>query len=283
LNTSHALNRLQTFAAVAILAGCAPAAAPPAHPHGTRIVSLVPSLTEDLCAIGARGELVAVSNFTEKIACANGLPRVATFANVDAERIVALHPSVVVAIPAQRFETQPLRRAGIPVVYLPDDSFSDVFLDIERLGTIGGRPSQARALTASLRARTRQLRAGEHFRRRPRVFVALGAGPIWTAGPQSYLSTLIAFAGGENAVRNLSSAYGTYSPEALLALDPDVIVTERGTGVPSALSREPWKSLTAVKRGRVYAIDDPDVLYRPGPRYNLGLQWLIERLKPLAT
>lgn len=265
---------------LALLCGCAAhaARAPRTTPH--RIVSLIPSLTQDLCAIGAGGDLVGVSAYSRGIACAAGLPRVGDFASVDAERIVALHPDLVVAIAPQARFLPPLRRAGIRTALLRDDTFDDIFLDIERLGELTGRSRAARLLIARLRAQTRRLERSEHVTRRPSVFIVLGVGPIWTAGPASYISTLIRQAGGRNAVTSLPSAYAEYSEEALLLAQPDVIVTDRMTHLASVLGREPWRSLRAVRRRRVYVLNDPAILEQPGPRYNEGIRWLIARLQP---
>ncbi|MBV9271368.1 MAG: ABC transporter substrate-binding protein, partial [Candidatus Eremiobacteraeota bacterium] len=89
-------------------------------------------------------------------------------------------------------------------------------------------------------------------------------------------------AGARNAVTRLPGAYGQYSGEALLALQPDAILTDDTTGVMQVLGREPWRSLTAVQRGHIIVLHDPSILERPGPRYNEGLKWLIERLQPIS-
>lgn len=277
------MNRL---AAASLLALCAACAGPvPKHPGGaaTRIVSLMPSLTEDLCAIGAGPQLAAVSQYSEDIPCARGLPQVASFSSVNAEKIVALKPDAVVAIPAQRTLAAPLRRAGIPVTFLADDSYESIFADIRTLGELAGKTQNAQRLIARLQTETARLRASERFKRRPRVFFVEQAQPIWTVGPQSYISTLIELAGGTNAVRSLPSAYAQYSPEALLALQPDLIVAGGDARLETMLTREPWRSLRAVRAGRVYVLNDSALLVRPGPRYNEGLSWLIQRLRPSAN
>ena len=248
-----------------------------------RIVSLMPSLTEDLCAIGARTQLAGVSEYSSDIgACAAGVPVIANFTSVDAERVVRLHPDAVVGIPAQQAITQPLRHAGIRTTLLKDDSYSDLFDDIATLGAISGHSAQARKLENDLRKRTAALRASEHFKREPRVFFVIQALPIWTTGPQSYISTLIQFAGGRNAVSALPQAYAQYNPETLVRLEPDLIISTKDAQLQTVIGREPWRSLRAVREHRVYVLNDDSILVRPGPRYNQGLQWLIERLRPLA-
>jgi iron complex transport system substrate-binding protein len=101
-------------------------------------------------------------------------------------------------------------------------------------------------------------------------------------GPQSYISTLIGLAGGRNAVQNLPQAYAQYNPEALIALQPDAIVATGDAHIEALLGREPWRSLNAVRQHHVFILHDSEILTRPGPRYNEGLEWLIERLRPIA-
>jgi len=245
-------------------------------------VSLIPSLTEDLCAIGAAKQLAGVSQFSSSIPCAKGLPQVDDASSVDAEKVVALHPELVVGIPSQARAVSALQRAGLKVSLLRDDSYADLFDDISSLGSLTGHSGEARALILRLRTQTKKLQASEHFQRRPSVFVVLQTNPIWTVGPESYISSLIALAGGRNAVAALPQSYAQFSGEALLRLQPDALLAARDAQLEQSLAREPWRSLQAVRAKRLLIVPDPDLLYRPGPRYNQVLSWLIERLRPIA-
>jgi iron complex transport system substrate-binding protein len=248
-----------------------------------RIVSLIPSLTEDLFAIGAGPQVVGASQFTDYPPAARHLPQVASFSSLDAERIVRLHPDVVVGIPSQASLVSDLRRAGLRVELLPDDSFGDIFATLGELGALSGHERQARTLEASLRARTAALERTVPTSSAPKTFVVLGVSPsIFTVGNASYIAHLLALAGGRNA-STLAGAYGRYSAEALLAEQPDVIVADKQSGLAGALGLPPWNALRAVRDGRVYVLDDADILERPGPRYNEGLAWLIARLHPASA
>jgi iron complex transport system substrate-binding protein len=255
--------------------------APHAGPS-QRIVSLMPSFTEDLCAIGAGKQIVGVSEYGN-IGCAKDVPTIGNFSSIDAERVVQLHPDIVIGIPSQRTMTRSLSAAGIPVAFLPDDSLDNLFEAIVGLGRISGRTAEAKQLVASLQLKTQSLQRSEHFKRRPSVFFVEQGAPIWTVGPQSYIAALIDIAGGRNAVRSLPQAYAQYSPEALVRLQPDAIVATDDAHLDALLDREPWRSLRAVREHRVFILSDSDILVRPGPRYNEGLAWLIERLRPLAN
>ena len=269
--------------ALAAFVSCATHVRGAVHVPGTqarRLVVLVPSLVEDAVAIGAAGNIVGVSHFTRDITAVAHVDRVADFSSVDVERIVTLHPDVIVGIPSQARLLAPLQRLHFRVVLLKDDSYEDIFRDIQQMGKITGRTTEANALIARLKATTAKLqREAAHLPRRPRVFVALGTGPIWTVGPQSYIAELITLAGGTDAVTSLPSAYAPYSAESLLALQPDVIITDPAVQLSSVLNREPWRSLRAVREHHVYIVDPPAILQRPGPRYTQGLAWLIEHLR----
>jgi cobalamin transport system substrate-binding protein len=247
----------------------------------SRVVALVPSFADDLYAIGAGSQLVGVSAFTD-VPQAKRLPRVADASSVDVEAIVALSPSVVIGIPSQSRFVQPLQRAHIPVVLLPDDSYEQIFRNLKIVGALTGRQRQAAATVARLQRETAALHAPtQGFARRPSVFVVLGSGPIWTAGSGSYITTLIALAGGRNAAGDLHAAYGEYSAEALLRAQPDLLVADPATHLDAIVDREPWRSLRAVRLHRVYDVN-PDIIERPGPNYNRGVRWLLDRVSPLA-
>jgi iron complex transport system substrate-binding protein len=245
-----------------------------------RIVSLIPSLTEDLFAIGAGPQVVGVSAWTDFPPQAARLPVVGSASSVDTELVLRLHPDAVVGIPAQAALVADLRRAGLSPDLLADDSYQDIFSDLARLGRISGHASEAAALEKRLRARTVQLQRSVRGNSRPSVFVVLGVGPIYTVSDTSYIAQLIALAGGRNAAGNLKDAYPRYSAEALVALQPDVVVADSQSGLSGVLDRAPWSALRAVREHRVYILADAALLERPGPRYNEGLAWLIARLHP---
>jgi iron complex transport system substrate-binding protein len=247
------------------------------QPVAHRVVSLIPSLTEDLFALGAGADVVGVSEYSDYPAAAKKLPHVASYTSVDAERIVAMHPDLIVGDYSQESTIQPLLRAKLHVELFHEDSVTEVYAVVQRLGVFLGREAQADALVANMR--TTSARLMQHLDRShaKSVFVVLDIAPIYTVGKQSYINTLIEMAGGRNAA-DVRQAYGRYTAEAVLALQPDVIVVDPAVGFQSVENREPWRSLRAVQRGNVEMIPDPGILLHPSPRYNLGLKWLIDVL-----
>ena len=245
-----------------------------------RVVSLIPSLTEDLFAVGAGDRVVGVSEYSDYPPHAQRLPIVASFASIDAERIVALHPDLVVAIPSQQGLAGSLARAGIPVAFFRDDSLNDVYADLHGIGALVGRTREADALVARLKARTRELTAMRPRRaRRPSVFVVLGTAPIFTVGNGSYIGSLIELAGAQNAAADVRAPYARYSAEALVARQPDALVVDPDVHLDDVAGKAPWSALRAVRLHHVYVLPNAAILERPGPRYNEGLAWLIATLR----
>jgi iron complex transport system substrate-binding protein len=245
------------------------------------IVTLVPSFADDVYALGAGPQLVAVSAFTDDPRAA-ALPRVADSSSVDVEEIVALRPNLVIGIPSQARLVEPLRRAHLRVVLLSDDGYDRIFTNLQTIGALAGRGGEASALVARLARETAKLHARTYrFAWHPRVFIVLDSAPVWTAGSASYISKLITIAGGRNAAADLGAPYASYSSEALVEDRPDVLIADRAAHLDAALDREPWRSLRSVRLHRVYSVDS-DLLERPGPRYNDAIRWLLHRLSPIA-
>jgi iron complex transport system substrate-binding protein len=250
-------------------------------PH--RIVSLVPSVTEDLFAVGAGPAVVGASVFTDYPPEAKRLPVVATFASINTERIVALHADFAIGIEPQDRLAGDLRRAKIPVMLLHDDSYEDIFRNLIAIGTLTGHREAAIDLVARLHRRTAALvRSAKPRTHKPTVFVVLGTAPVFTVGRGSYIATLIEMAGGRNAAADVDAPYARYSAEALVARQPDLLVVDPDVRLNDVLKQPPWNALRAVKQHRVYTLPDAAILERPGPRYNDGLAWLIATMDRAA-
>jgi iron complex transport system substrate-binding protein len=249
-----------------------------------RVVTLVPSMAEDLFAVGAGNAVVGVSAYSDAPAQAKQLPQIATFASISSERIVALHPDLAVGIVSQDRLVADLRRAGIPVLLLHDDSYADIFNNLTALGTVTGHAAEATAFVRQLHARTAAiLRTVKPNARKPSVFVVLGTAPIFTVGRGSYIDALIAMAGGRNAAADIAAPYARYSAEALVARQPDVLIADPDIHLNDVLNRAPWTSLRAVREHHLYVLPDAAILERPGPRYNDGLAWLVSMLGHVST
>lgn len=241
---------------------------------------MAPSLTEIVYAIGCESKLVADTTYDDYPARARTMPHVADLVNVDLERLSALAPTVVVALHDQEREAAPIEtRLHVPVVYLPNRNLEDLFVDIDGVATACGMPAAASQLSRSLRARIAAVaRSAQRYQKRPSVFFLLDL-PGFTAGSHSFIDDLIRLAGGRNAAGGIDQAYPDVSAEALVAMDPQVLVVARETKFgPDVQAQEPWRSLRAVRQGRIVRPPSDDVIERNGPRVVEGLEWLVRAI-----
>lgn len=274
------MKRIVTFAALlAAFVGCARQRAQAPNVYAAeqheRIVSLAPSLTEDLFAIGAGGQVVGSSAYSDYPPAARKLPVVDAAGWIDLEKILALHPDFVVGLPSDAARTRNLSRAKVPSFLISNEGYDDIFPGLDELGVLTGRIDATQKLEVRVRARIAALKKqASSFERHPRVFVVLGTSPIDTVGRGSYLDTLLAMAGARNVVRS-TLGYPSYSPEQLLADQPDALILAENVKLAPLLSRPPWSELRAVRGGHVYRVPPNLGLQVPGPRVADGLAWLV--------
>lgn len=269
------LSRRGVLSLALALAACGPRRCDPgARPaSGMRVVSIAPSTTEAVCALGARGELVGRSRFCDFPPDVTSLPEVGGFADPSVEAIVALRPTLVVGAPspASTHVTEAVRPLGAETLFHPTDSLADIASLLRALGARLGRSARAEELVASIegdRARVTRAVAG---RPRPRVAFVFDVAPLVLAGPGSYADELLRAAGADNAL-TAGQAYATLGPEQLLALDPDVLLDgtgKMGSALAKKLTEPGFRELRAAREGRVRTVPDPAL--RPGPRVGQGV------------
>ncbi len=239
-----------------------------------RIVSLAPSLTEDLFAIGAGTRVVAVDSYSNRPAPAANLPRVGSMANANGETILALRPDLVVGIAYQARLLADLGRAGVRVEVVPLDDLAQDLAAIDRLGTLTGNVAGARALHRRIAAELAAIAARAARRPARTAFVAVGREPLYTAGPGSYIDDLLRLANLRNVVVKTPTPWPLYSAERLIVDQPQIVV------VPSPeqpLTGAPWDRLRAVRAGRIASIPEDD-LFRPGPHVADVLRSLVAQV-----
>ncbi len=239
---------------------------------GIRIVSLAPALTEDLFAIGAGPNVVGVDAFSNRPAPARALPRVGGMREVNAEAILALRPDVVVGIPYEAVHLADVARGGVRTEVLPLDDLHDDLRAIERLGALTGHEAAAQRVVRAIRARLAVLAKAAHRTRRLSAFVSLGG--MGSAGGGSYVDELLGLANVRNVTGGVKRPWITFSAEALLRAQPDVIVVPDRAPLPAGA---PWAQLDAVRAGRIVRVPEDDLL-RPGPHVADVLDELIAGL-----
>ncbi len=258
-------------------------------PNPSRVISLAPSNTEILFAVGA-GELVVgrddFSNYPEGVL---ELPSVGgSMGDYNLEQIASLQPNLILAAEINTPEqVKALEDLNIQVYYLSNPTdLEGVYQNLLIVGELTGRKSQAEELAHSLRARVEavsQKLAG--VTERPKVFYELdGSEPSkpWTTGRGTFMDLLIRLAGGENVAAGMDSSWGQFGLEALLLADPDFILlgdAAYGVTPEQVAARAGWEQLTAVQAGQVIPFND-DMASRPGPRLVDGLEILARTLHP---
>ena len=241
-----------------------------------RIVSLLPSLTETLFALGLGERVVGVTNFCNYPAEVDGKERVGGLFDLNAEKILALEPEVVLSgqMKGAQEVLRTLETAGVTVVVFDPATMEDIGRVIRSVAKLAGVAEKGEELageiTAGRTAMTAQVAAVAA--EKPQVFVLLDTEKIFTVGDGEYMSEMITEAGGVNAASGQGEGWLELSEEKLFELDPDIIIATFPMR-EQILARPGWQALQAVKEGRVYDVDG-DLVSRPGPRVVLGLQEL---------
>ncbi|MGD8238733.1 MAG: ABC transporter substrate-binding protein [Armatimonadota bacterium] len=245
-----------------------------------RIVSLAPSTTETLFALGVGDRVVGVTTWCDYPPEAQELATVGD-SQLNVERIISLDPDLVVAVAhLQGGVIEALDRAGAPVLAIDTSAFDDLYAAIRLLGEATDAREQAETIVAEMQDARRRIReAAVPEEHRPRVFIEIGDRPLRTAGPGTFVSQIVEDAGGRNIADDVRSDWGTFSYEAVIARDPDVIISTIPDDARAAVHPEGWAAISAVRTGRVHVID-PDIVVRPGPRLKQGLEAVFEVLHP---
>lgn len=259
-------------------------AKPPRH-----VVSLAPSLTEMVFALGAGDTLAGVTTYCDYPEAAKRLPKVGGIedGNIDLERVLALKPDLVVAIgEGQRNAVDSLRRLGLRVEVVPSQTFDDVFESIPQMGRLLGREAAAKQLTTELSRRIERVRkavASLPGDRRPRVFYEVWDRPLMTATGDTLIGRLIELAGGVNIFGDLSGRFVQVNPEAVLKRNPQAILAPDHHAArvdPRSLTQLPgFSRLEAVRQGRILILDG-NLVSRAGPRIADALELLAHALHP---
>ena len=254
-----------------------------------RIVSLAPSNTEILFAIGAGSQVVGRDDFSDYPVGVKDLPSVGSnFGNYNLEAITQLKPDLVLAAEINTPEqVKAIENLGITVFYLANPvDMEGLLTNINTVATLAGRSTEANTLVDSLRDRVQAITdALASVETKPLVYYELDAtdpSKPWTPGPGTFLTKLITMAGGTSIGESLTSDYAQINLEYLLVQDPAIILlgdAAYGTTLESVAQRTGWNSLSAVKSQAAYPFDD-NLVSRPGPRLVDGLEQLAGMIHP---
>jgi iron complex transport system substrate-binding protein len=252
----------------------------------SRVVSLAPSLTEIVFAVGAGPRLVGDTSYCDYPEEAKRLTHVGDTLNPNIESIIGLKPDLVLVSTASQLEafTRQLDQQHIPVYISDPRDLNAVLNSIETLGAVLGETERGQQVANGLRERAKAVEEKVANRRSISVFYQVAAEPLYTAGRDSFVTDLIRRAGGLSVTRDVPGGWPRYSNESALAARPEAVIIPigeaMGTGSDSQLAESLKKSPAAVE-GRVYPING-DLLSRPGPRLVDGFEQIARVLHPEA-
>lgn len=259
-------------------------AAPP-----QRIVSLVPSVTETIFALGGDARLAGRTDWCDSPEAARHKPSVGGMINPSIETIVKLKPDLVIATDeGNREETLvQLRRIGIPTYVVHAHRVAAMLDMVRRIGDLIERREAVSPLVSSIEQRIDAVRRLVGSRRTPSVLYVLWPEPLIVPGRASHITELIEMAGGRSITGGMGESYVRLSLEAAVARAPEVIILADHSNAGTAAGRhspEKWQRLTsvpAIKAGRLHSID-LSILHRYGPRVPDGLELLARIIHPEA-
>lgn len=254
-----------------------------------RVVSLAPSLTEVLFAIGAGSQVVGRDEYSNYPEQALGVESIgSTYQTLNTEAILALDPDLVVAAGINSPEQiKALEDLGVVVYFFGNPvDFEGMYQHLEIMGGLTGHAKGAGTLVESLKVRVQAVEEMiAPLSYKPTVFYEIDstdATKPWTSGPDTFMDTMITMAGGINIGGALSDSFAQISLEEIILQDPDFIIlgdAKWGATIESIGKRPGWESLSAVKNEKIFVFDD-DLASRPGPRLVDGLEALVAILHP---
>ncbi len=258
----------------------APGASPP-----TRIVSLLPSATDLVVALGAGDRLVARTEYDTDSSLAR-LPSVGQGMTPNWEVLTALRPDLVIVWPDHESppELGELARLGVRIYTPHTEGLADVAQTARELGHLLGREPAAESLVTSLDTNLAAVRRAVQGLPQPTVFYVVWHDPPMTTGPGTFIDEIIRAAGGRNLFHDAPAPWPQVSLEVALRRQPDVLVVprgEKGLNLDWLQTASGWRELRAVREGRVLRVD-ADLFNRPGPRVADAARALAALLHPEA-
>jgi len=231
-----------------------------------RIVSLLPSLTESVCALGACARLVATDRWSNWPESVKRLPKLGGLDDANIELIVTQRPDLVLLAPSSRLATR-LRSLGLTVAELDAKDLSEVQRMLGKVAVLIGQPQAAAQRWQVMQAEIRDAQALVPAQvRGQRVYFEVSSTP-YAAGESSFIGQLLQTLGARNVVPAALGPFPKLNPEFVVKAEPDLIMIAAGE-VPDLVARPGWARMKAIKAGQVCALQtaDYDVLSRPGPR-----------------
>ncbi len=274
------------LAAVAALCVHALAFAAPANAATRmRIVSLAPSVTETLFALGAGSDVVGVSQYCDYPPQVRDLPRVGSFLTPNLEAIIALRPTLVVGLELSSDVRQirALNSMGYLVLLVSDDSLQEIETSIEKVGARINREAEARRLVAQIQLQIAAVQQRLAKVKPERTLMLVGHQPIVAVGAGTYLDELMRIARADNIAAAAGEQWPHLSMEFIIAMRPQVILDGSMGSDPSSSSGfwERYPTIPAVRDHRVLGYAEDPMLHA-GPRVGQSLEIIARKVHPEA-
>ena len=253
-----------------------------------RIVSMAPSLTEILFALGLDEEIVAVTLHSDYPPAATKKPKVGTFRQPNIEAVIAARPDLVITLgfDLQRNLAERLKRLGCNCLILNIETVDELFESIEKIGTAAAKKTQANELVSNLRKKLDNLSSLVAAEAKPKILWVVQRQPLRVAGRDTFVNEMIELAGGENAIGPTIHKYPPIGAEQVYASAPNVIIEpamlQKDLAAIQDSALKYWskfQSVPAVKNERIYVING-DTVSRLGPRLYEGLETIARCLRP---
>lgn len=274
--------RLLIVSLIVLSAQAAFAQAGSAH-HPQRIVSLAPSVTETLFALGFGNRLVGVTTYCDYPAEARKLPKIGGFMSPSLEAIVSKRPDLVIGV---RSATDPMKaremeRLGLKVALISLANVSEILSSVKEVARLLGNAQAGEELVRKISWQIDAVKRRVAAAPRRSTLLVVGLRPLVAVGGQNFIDELITFAGGKNIAGGAAQPWLNLPDEYVVAKAPQVII-EAGMGKERSEPAKHWadlKSIPAVKERRVYAYPSDKIL-RPGPRIGEGLEEIARLVHP---
>ncbi|MBS7612724.1 cobalamin-binding protein, partial [Candidatus Bathyarchaeota archaeon] len=251
-----------------------------------RIVSIGPSCTEILYALGLSDRVIAVDKYSDYPPEAVAKQRISKACMPDPEEVAALNPDLVVYYHWGPWDptVETLSDLGLTIIALAPKTLDDILRDIRVIGSATSKSQEAEVLASALSRRISGIRDKTSIvTMRPKVYIEYWYPPPWTFGPNTWVHQLIELAGGTNSFGDAAVEWVQTTDEEVITRNPDVIISLCGTMHYASLEdvkrRPGWDRISAVVNGAVYLVDE-NLFVRPGPRIVDGLETLARILHP---
>lgn len=247
-----------------------------------RIVALAPHVVETLYVAGAGDKIVGAVDYSDFPEKAKAIPRVGGYSRIDLESIIALKPDLVIAWESGNAPSaiEKLRALNIPVYFSQPTTLSSIGTEIGKFGVLAGTQNIAEPVSKRFQAKLVALQKTYQNRSSVSVFYQISEAPLMTIGGKQIISNALSVCGGRNIFDALTPMAPTVSNEAVLAANPEVIITSGMQSLnPTGLDFwKKWPTLTATQRNNFFFID-PDLMNRSGPRMLAGTEQVCEALQ----